>query len=85
MLSLPTLDEYGAFYSGISAFTEVVPIFSPGRMAGSVDIRIPSSFYAETWDDTYSYGYNESTGKIDLNNPSDSQWEDKRNTIYCTS
>lgn len=78
-------DEYGQFYSGIHTFSEVVPVFSPGKMPGSIDIRIPSGFYKKIFSAAYSYGYDKEQGTLDLENPADPPWEKKNDRIYCES
>lgn len=77
-------DEYGAFYSGWPTFSEVYPLFGPGKGQGTLDIRVPSN-YLYVPKSGYTYGLDKETQTVDLENPLDPQWEDKEETIYCAS
>lgn len=78
----PPADEYGAFYSGRPTFTDVYPLLSPGKGQGTMDIRIPANYMYDV-KPGYTYGLDEETDQIDLENPLDLPWEDKENLIHC--
>lgn len=70
-------------YAGWPTFSEVYPVFGPGRAQGTLEIRVPSNYLYKTDSHKYTYGYDRETGVLDLENPKDPQWEDKEDMIYC--
>lgn len=71
----------GNFFSDWRTIPVLYPIFSPGKVRGFSDIKVPSHYYYSATED-YTYGWDEPTLTLSDEDENEIPWEEKSDKIF---